>query len=161
MKWAQFWLVTGASVMVVAVVVWTSRQGVAPGRDDAGPESGASGPAAPVPASVPAAPVVLDPSRSPVLPERAEEERQSMTKIRALLHQDPRQALALIDAADRTHREGRLAEERAALRVDAMVYADQIGLARDAAEDFLRRYPEGAYAEHIEVLTGVHPRPVP
>jgi hypothetical protein len=47
----------------------------------------------------------------------------------------------------------------AAERIDALVQAGDIGRARDAAEDFLRRYPHSSYCQHIETLTGVHPRP--
>jgi TolA-binding protein len=50
-------------------------------------------------------------------------------------------------------------EAQAAARVDALVQAGDIGRARDAAEDFLRRYPSSSYCQHIETLTGVHPRP--
>jgi hypothetical protein len=89
-----------------------------------------------------------------------DEERWSMNEIRAVVGREPTAALALIEAADQRYPRSFFAEERGALRVDALVFADQIGLARDAAEEFLLRYPEGTYAEHIEVLTGVHPRPV-
>ena len=47
----------------------------------------------------------------------------------------------------------------AADRIDALVQAGDIGRARDAAEEFLRRYPYSSYCQHIETLTGVHPRP--
>jgi hypothetical protein len=50
-------------------------------------------------------------------------------------------------------------ELAAADRIDALVQAGDIGRARDAAEDFLRRYPSSSYCQHIETLTGVHPRP--
>ena len=50
-------------------------------------------------------------------------------------------------------------EQAAAARVDALVQAGDIGRARDAAEEFLRRYPYSSYCQHIETLTGVHPRP--
>lgn len=50
-------------------------------------------------------------------------------------------------------------EAAAALRIDTLVSAGDIGRARDAAEDFLRRYPYSGYCQHIETLTGVHPRP--
>jgi hypothetical protein len=84
-----------------------------------------------------------------------------MARIRDAVRPRPDQALALLDALDRAHpgATGAPAEERAALRVDALVAAQRIGLARDAAEEFLRRFPRSPRAEHIEVLTGVHPRP--
>ena len=91
---------------------------------------------------------------------RVDEERSRMDEIRAMVQSEPSAALTLIEAADRKYPLSFFAEERSSLRVDALVFADQIGLARDAAEEFLLRYPEGAYAEHIQVLTGVHPRPV-
>ena len=50
-------------------------------------------------------------------------------------------------------------ELAAADRIDALVQAGDIGRARDAAEEFLRRYPYSSYCQHIETLTGVHPRP--
>ncbi len=45
------------------------------------------------------------------------------------------------------------------MRVDALVFAQRIGLARDAAEVYLARYPNGPQAQRIEMLTGVHPHP--
>ena len=50
-------------------------------------------------------------------------------------------------------------EAVAAARIDALVHAGEIGRARDLAEDFLHRYPLSGYCQHIETLTGVHPRP--
>ena len=84
-----------------------------------------------------------------------------MTRIRAAVGPSPDEALALLDSLDRAHPDatGPLAEERAALRVDALVSAQRIGVARDAAEEFLRRYPHSPRAEHVEMLTGVHPHP--
>lgn len=83
-----------------------------------------------------------------------------MERIRAMLHDDPEAALALLESTERAHPGSRLAEERAALRVDGLVFARRIGPARDAAEAFLARYPGSPRAQHIEMLTGVHPHPV-
>jgi outer membrane protein assembly factor BamD (BamD/ComL family) len=80
-------------------------------------------------------------------------------RAREAVRSDPDGALAWLDAADRSHPDGPLAEERAALRVDALVFAQRIGLARDAAEQFLARYPRSAQAQRIQMLTGVHPHP--
>jgi hypothetical protein len=51
------------------------------------------------------------------------------------------------------------ADQAAAAGIDALVRAGDIGRARDAAEEFLRLYPDSSYCQHIETLTGVHPRP--
>jgi hypothetical protein len=91
--------------------------------------------------------------------DRVPDESAQMAKIRAAVRGNPEQALALIDAADQAHGDGRHAEERAALRIDALVFANRVGVARDFAEAFLRRYPLSPYAGHVETLTGVHPRP--
>jgi hypothetical protein len=99
------------------------------------------------------------PEGSPPPLRDGHDEAQIMTTIREAVRRRPDQALALIDAADQAHPHSPLLEERAALRVDALVNANQIGRARDIAEEFLVRYPDGTYAEHVEVLTGVHPRP--
>jgi hypothetical protein len=56
-------------------------------------------------------------------------------------------------------RPARVPTKTSAARVDALVQAGDIGRARDAAEEFLRRYPNSSYCQHIETLTGVHPRP--
>ena len=120
------------------------------------------------PAPAPSAPPAAPPSSRPA-PARAAEptaavpddEAPTMARIRDAVRPRPDDALAWLDALDRSHpgASGALAEERAALRVDALVAAQRIGLARDAAEEFLRRYPHSQRAEHIEALTGVHPHP--
>ena len=88
----------------------------------------------------------------------ADDEATATARARELLRSDPNRALALLDAADRARPSGQLAEERAAMRVDALVFAQRIGEARDAAEIYLARYPRGPQAQRIEMLTGVHPR---
>lgn len=102
------------------------------------------------------------PATPPARPEprpAAANESTATAHARDLLRSDPDGALAALDTADRTYPDGRLAEQRAAMRVDALVFAQRIGLARDAAEVYLARYPEGPQAQRIEMLTGVHPRP--
>jgi hypothetical protein len=156
--------VIGKACLIVAIAVafgWLARQRST--RDDVPPA--AEPPAFAPPAQVPAAaraeapPPAPPPSRPASLPAAAAASRDALAKIRDAVRRDPRRALTLIAADERAHPDGPLAEERRALKVDALVYADQIGEARDAADDYLRRYPHGSHAEHIEVLTGVHPTP--
>ena len=122
------------------------------------PRPGAEAP----PTAHAAAPPIAPAPRGQGAEESANEsakENTATARIREIVRSDPDGALALIDAADRAHPGGPLAEERAALRVDALVFAQRIGVARDAAEEFLRRYPRSDRAQHIEMLTGVHPHP--
>jgi len=132
------------------------------GRLEERPSSPSAPVAAPAPTAVPAPPPrAPEPAKPP--PAAAKPmpptEEQQMERIRALVKPAPREAIALIDDADRAHPQSPLAEERLSLRIDALVYEGDIGVARDHAEEYLRRYPEGAYADHVERLTGVHPRP--
>jgi hypothetical protein len=104
----------------------------------------------------------VEPERAAAPPGRRDQvgdEEPVMARIRDVMRSNPDEALTLLDAADRAHPGDHFAEERAALRVDALVLARRIGVARDAAEEFLSRYPRSARALHIEMLTGVHPHP--
>jgi hypothetical protein len=124
----------------------------------------------PLPAAAPAPPSPPPPAPSPPAAAAHDEATDAnananMARIRASARSHPDDALAALDALDRAHPDagvdgaGASAEERAALRVDALVAARRIGPARDAAEVFLARYPRSPRAQHIEVLTGVHPHP--
>jgi hypothetical protein len=115
----------------------------------------APAPPAPTPAEAPR--ITLPRAPSPPRAQPADDEATATARARDLLRSDPQHALALLDAADRAHPNGALAEERAAMRVDALVFAQRIGEARDAAEVYLARYPQGPQAQRIEMLTGVHP----
>ena len=149
------------AVGLAAAVLLISKRHPAPPVPETLPAP-SSTPSQPPPSPSAPAPLPAPPSprgASPAAP--AEDEAQTMARVREAVRPRPDQALALIDALDRAHPDatGALAEERAALRVDALVAAQRIGVARDAAEEFLRRYPRSARAQHIEILTGVHPRP--
>ena len=139
----------------VAVLVIRAR---APAPDSAiTPSAAPRQPGATAAAPPAAAAPRTDPRPRP--PRPPPDERDAMEQIRTRVHDDPDGALSLIQADERAHPHSAFAEERAALRVDALVVARRIGVARDAAEEFLRRYPRGPRAQHIEMLTGVHPRP--
>ena len=123
-------------------------------------------PPSPTPAAPPDEAARITQPRAPAPPPArpaprpaADDEATASTRAREVLRSNPDRALALLDAADKAHPNGALAEERAAMRVDALVFAQRIGEARDAAEVYLARYPNGPQAQRIEMLTGVHPRP--
>ena len=117
---------------------------------------------APAPPPVPEATRVTRPPAPPPArpePRPADDEATATARAREVVRSHPERALALLDAADQAYPDGALAEERAAMRVDALVFAQRIGEARDAAEVYLARYPHGPQAQRIEMLTGVHPHP--
>ncbi|HET6150097.1 MAG TPA: hypothetical protein VFH68_21325 [Polyangia bacterium] len=158
------WYLLVAVGIAVAVLLISKRHpapGVpAPPAPDTLPAPSRPEPPPSAPAPPPAPPSRLASSPTAAVPT-ADPEAQTLDRIRDAVRLRPDEALALIDALDRAHPDasGAPAEERAALRVDALVSAQRIGVARDAAEQFLRRYPRSPRAEHIEILTGVHPRP--
>jgi hypothetical protein len=162
MKLGHVWWIAGLSLVGSASFLWISQR-----HAPAPPVAPDQAPTAQVPERPalyePTQEVAMNPPSEPSAPAVAvgasSDETRAMTQIRDALRRAPERALRGIEAAERAHPRSPFSEERAALRVDALVYADQVGLARDAAEDFLVRYPDSARAEHIQMLTGVHPRP--
>jgi type IV secretory pathway VirB10-like protein len=154
----------GAAIMVViflgvAAILWPRERRIVAEAPPPPPPSTSQPPALP---PTPVAPAPPEPKKAPppapAKPPKQSEEQQ-MERIRQVVKSAPAEALDLLAAADRAYPGSAFTEERASLRIDALVYAGDIGRARDHAEEYLRRYPEGAFAEHVERLTGVHPRP--
>jgi hypothetical protein len=160
--WSRVWLrvLLGATVVTaLGALAWGVSRHPAPPpaqpADEIAPSS--RGPSNPAPSQTPKP----RPPVSPV-PARAAtgaDENKAMAEIRSQVSANPDRAIALIDAADKAHPTGAFTEERLALRIDALVNVGRIGAARDSAEQYLVRVPKGSAAEHIERLTGVHPRP--
>lgn len=93
-------------------------------------------------------------------PPAAESETEGMVRLRTLVRTDPERAVTLAAELDgRSASDSPHAEERSALAIDALVNLGKIGKARSRAVEHYRRFPAGAHAEHIEQLTGAHPRP--
>jgi hypothetical protein len=147
----------GGVVTALAALAWGVSRDPAPPARVVEPPAAESAPAP----TRPAAPAPAPPRSLPVAPKPAAgpDESQAMGEIRTNVTANPERALALIDAADKLYPTGAFAEERLALRIDSLVKVGRIGAARDAAEQYLARYPKGSAGEHIERLTGVHPRP--
>lgn len=160
-SWSRVWLrvLLGATVVTaLGALAWGVSRHPAPPA----PPAEKIAPSSPPPES--AAPSQAPKPRPPVSPAPAHaatgaDENKAMVEIRSQVSANPERAIALIDAADKAHPTGAFAEERLALRVDALVNLGRIGAARDSAEQYLVRFPKGSAAEHIERLTGVHPRP--
>jgi hypothetical protein len=154
-------IVVGCAIAVAAALVVLRRSGPPP---DESARPAAETPSVTAAADRPHPPSAALPTRPQPAPvpaplPPADDEAAATARARATLRSDPEGALALLDAGDRLHPDSGFAEERAALRVDALVFAQRIGPARDAAEIFLSRFPGSPRAQHIEMLTGVHPRP--
>ena len=64
-----------------------------------------------------------------------------------------------MSAARRRFPDGAQADERDALLVDALINQQRIGAARDETYYYFDHHPAGRFAEHLVVMTGVHPPP--
>jgi hypothetical protein len=82
-----------------------------------------------------------------------------MEQIRALVKSEPERAEALAREARHRFPDGAAADERDALLVDALINQQHIGAARDETYYYIDHHPEGRFAEHLFVMTGVHPPP--
>ncbi|HTN89494.1 MAG TPA: hypothetical protein VL242_37715, partial [Sorangium sp.] len=143
-------------------------QHVAEERADEGPPL--SRPAAPGPAALaPAAPgpEALAPAApagsSPRAPERnistlASELALLDTARRALRSGDPAAALALLDRHAREFADAQLADEAAAIRVEALASKGDRAGAHAAARRFLEAHPGSPHADRVESAVGVGAR---
>src|SRR5215471_8291053 len=96
-------------------------------------------------------------ARSASSPNTGDDAGPAMPRIRNLVTRDPAAALALIDWTSTTGGEPEFAEERTALRIEALVRLGEKGQAHDTAEQFLQHYPESQYAARVHVMTGAMP----
>ena len=152
-------LLAGAAVaaVVAVAVALGARSDQGPENEPAVAQHPALAPADPTP-EPPPPPAATPPPAAP-RPMARPDEQSRMMAIRSKTASSPLEALALIESAEKEFPGGALSEERAAAKVDALVRAGRIGAARDAAEAYFGRFPDGPSARHIEMLTGVHPRP--
>jgi hypothetical protein len=97
---------------------------------------------------------------APAASRAVDPEEDAMERLRALVDEQPRIALALADAADADFASGRHADERAYLRMRALVHLGDIGKARTVAGEFFERHPESPYGRFVYRLTGMRPRPI-
>lgn len=98
---------------------------------------------------------------SPVEPSHVKNQDDALLlqKIRENLTRDPALAVDLAYQARRSFPNSARAEERDALLIDGLINLQKIGAARDEAERYLERYPNGRYAPYIFAMTGASPRP--
>jgi hypothetical protein len=96
--------------------------------------------------SSPAAAEALDPSTATPTVALARELAALDAARTAVAHQQPRRALALLDAYVRTYPDGTLGPEAEILRIDALAQGGQRAMARLHAEAFVRRYPSSVLA---------------
>ncbi|WP_437727093.1 hypothetical protein [Sorangium sp. So ce861] len=138
-------------------------QHVAEARADEGPPlspPAAPGPAVPGPAAVakaaPAASSPPAPDRSPST--LASELALLDTARRALRSGDPAAALALLDRHAREFADAQLADEAAAIRVEALASKGDRAGAQAAARRFLEAHPGSPHADRVESAAGIGAR---
>jgi hypothetical protein len=78
------------------------------------------------------------------------DELRATARARSLLKRDPQAALALLDRLSSVHPHGYFDEERAALRVFALLALSRRSDAREQAERFLRVYPRSAFGAEVK-----------
>jgi len=84
---------------------------------------------------------------TPVAAETLAHELAALDAARtAVAHQQPRRAIALLDAYMRAYPDGTLGPEAEILRIDALSQGGQGAAARRHAEAFVRRYPSSVLA---------------
>lgn len=116
----------------------------------------ASAPAAQLPAAAaPAAPAAA--SRAAGAPATDDE---LVERERAEVDVHPEAAVALADEGEARFPSGPHADERAFLKMRALVHLGEIGVARAAAAQFFERHPESPLGRDVFRLTGMRPPPV-
>jgi hypothetical protein len=107
--------------------------------------------ATPPAATEPRAAEVPAPSLSPSIAS-SEESTLVLSAREALRAKDPEEALRMLDRARQSFGRGRLAEERLALEIDALLAAGRAPQAKRAALTFLERYPQSPHAARFRAL---------
>jgi hypothetical protein len=117
---------------------------------------------APVPEAVPrAAPAALAaPMAQAPAAARPGSEEDLMDHVRAEVDARPEVAVALAEDGEVRFPSGRYADERAFLRMRALVHLGEIGVARAAAAEFFERHPDSPLGRYVFRLTGMRPPPV-
>jgi hypothetical protein len=87
------------------------------------------------------------------------DEPAMLQQIRAHVKSDPQLAEALAREARQRFADSADADERDALLVDALINQQRIGAARSETYYYLDHHPGGRFADHLLVMTGVHPSP--
>jgi hypothetical protein len=150
----RFSLLAGVAAVVAAVVLArtlgagsSDEEAPAPATAETVAEPSIPAPPRPAPSAPPPAPVPAAPPPAAPVPPVAHPARG--------LRLVPGSAAVVPETAPDDEKRGK----EAFARIEALVRAGDIGLARDLAEDFMRRFPYSRYCPQIETLTGVHPRP--
>ena len=117
-------------------------------------------PAGPIPSPrLAAQPSPLDAGQAKGATATMISEAALVQQIRALVKSQPERAEALAREARRRSPEAADDDERDALLVDALINQQRIGAARDETYYYLDHHPVGRFAEHLFIMTGVHPPP--
>jgi hypothetical protein len=86
-------------------------------------------------------------------------EQDLMQQLRANVKSNPQLAESLAREDRQRFPDSSESDERDALLVDALINQQRIGAARSETYYYLDHHPGGRFAEHLFVMTGVHPRP--
>jgi hypothetical protein len=133
------------------------RQARSHASDSSVPGQNAQAPSAPVQAApqeqVRAVAAPSAPQEPVVRQDESLNELRATARARALIGRNPRAALSLLDRLSEQHPQGYFVEERAALRVFALLAAGQADDAASHARFFLRAYPHSPFAAQLRKIS--------
>jgi len=145
------------ALSIVAAVAVASIDGTDGGASAPAPV--ATAPAASAPREVVPVPVPAAPPAAPAPAAPAADAEDALTaQLRATVDEQPQVALTIADQVDAAFPSGRYADERAWLRMRALVHLGDIGKARTIAGEFFERHPQSPYGPQVWRLTGMSPR---
>jgi hypothetical protein len=159
-------IAAGAAVVTAAAfLAFRSERGEARAAPAVSAAPAAAAPAAAPPPGLPAAAqaapaVATDTAAQPAPAPASGAEEQLMERVRAEVDEHPEVAIALAEQGEGQFPGGASSDERALLRMRALVHLEQIGIARDAAREFFERHPDSPLGRDVFRLTGMRPPPV-
>ena len=105
--------------------------------------------------------VRANPDASPDVRMAARNESTLMQQLRDSVRNNPPLAESLAKEGRQRFPDSAQSDERDALLVDALINQQRIGAARSETYYYLDHHPDGRYAQHLFMMTGVHPTPKP
>jgi hypothetical protein len=150
-----------AGLMLMAVAIYAFLPRSQPPAPPPSEPAVASAQSAPEPRPPRLVPVRAGPDANGDTRRAVANEATLMQQLRLSVKSDPPLAESLAREGRQRFADSADSDERDALLVDALINQQRIGAARSETYYYLDHHPGGRFAEHLFVMTGVHPSPKP